>query len=81
MSEEEIRLICYNADMIVCGYAFTQEENSVRIVGLNKPHHALVISRNDEVLETTMDDVEISIVMRYWKRNQKHMEDLYAEVF
>ena len=31
-----------------------------------------------EVTETNMDDIEISIVQKYWKRNKKSMEQAYA---
>lgn len=81
MSNEEINRVCANADMIVCGYAFTKMDDlNVRVLDLRAPHHALVLSPEGEVLETTMDDVELSIVERYWKKNRKHMEDSYAEV-
>jgi hypothetical protein len=34
---------------------------------------------NGEILETSMDDIEIEIVNDYWKRNKKFMEDgIYA---
>ena len=65
--------------MIVCGYAFTKTEDSnIRVLDLKTPHHALVLSPQGEVLETTMNDVELSIVEGYWKKNQKYMEELYA---
>ena len=30
---------------------------------------------NDEVLETSMDDIEIQVVMSYLERNRKFMEN------
>lgn len=30
-----------------------------------------------EVTETNMDDIEINIVQKYWKRNKKLMEQAY----
>lgn len=52
--------------MIVCGYAFTRTEDSnVRVLDLREPHHALLLSEQGEVLETSMDDVELSIVKGY----------------
>lgn len=67
------------ADMIVCGYAFTKTGCShVRVVDLKEPHHALLMSSQGEVLETTMDDVELSIVEGYWDKNKKYMEESYA---
>ena len=65
--------------MIVCGYAFTRTEDSnVRVLDLREPHHALLLSEQGEVLETSMDDVELSIVKDYWEKNKKYMEVSYA---
>ncbi len=65
--------------MIVCGYAFTRTEDSnVRVLDLREPHHALLLSEQGEVLETSMDDVELSIVKGYWEKNKKYMEVSYA---
>lgn len=81
MTANNIEQIASNAIMIVCGYAFMKMDNSnIRIVSLQAPYHALVISAEGEVLETSMDDVELEIVLGYWERNKKHMEDAYAEV-
>lgn len=67
------------ADMIVCGFAFTKTEDAnIRIFDLREPHHAAVISPQGEVLETTMNDVELSIVKGYWEKNHKYMEESYA---
>ena len=62
-------------DMILNGYAFTREENRIRILNLNNPEKALVISEDGTVLETTMDDIEICIVTDYWKSDREFMED------
>lgn len=79
MSADEIRSICSNADMIVCGYAFTRKEDSnIMILQLQMPHHALVMSKDGDILETTMDDVELDIVFGYWLKNKKYMEESYA---
>lgn len=79
MTNEEITQICTSADMIVCGYVFTKTEDSnMRILNLREPHHALILSPQGEVLETTMDDVEINIVKGYLEKNKKTLEDLYS---
>lgn len=62
------------AELIVNGYAFTKNENNIRILNLNNPSKAAVISKNAEVLETSMDDIEIAIVLDYFERNRKYME-------
>ena len=79
MKEEEIKAVAEKAMMIVCGYAFSQtEEGFIRVVYLHLPYHALVMTSEGEVTETNMDDIEISIVQKYWKRNKKLMEQAYA---
>lgn len=70
-----IKEIADRADMIVDGYAFTRENNRIRILNLNNPDKALVISGDGKVLETTMDDIEISIVLDYWNSDREFMED------
>ena len=61
--------------MIVNGYAFTRENNQVRILNLNNTEKALVISERGEILETTMDDIEIRIVLDYWEDDREFMEE------
>ena len=63
------------ADMIVNGYAFTRENNQIRILNLNNLEKALVISEDGKVLETTMDDIEIRIVLDYWNSDCEFMEN------
>lgn len=63
------------AEVIVNGYAFTQDADNVRVLNLNKPEKAAVISKLGEVLETSMDDIELDIVLDYYKRNSKYMEE------
>lgn len=72
---EKIREIADQADMIVDGYAFTREDKQIRILNLNNPDKALVISEDGKVLETTMDDIEIRIVLDYWNSDREFMED------
>jgi len=79
MSVNEIKRIQEDADMIVSGYAFHKKDNfSIQIIQMETPFHALLLSIDGEVLETTMDDIELDIVKTYWAKNKKHMEDAYA---
>ena len=71
----DIKTIADKADIIVNGYAFTRKDDSVHVLNLNSPDKAVVFNKNGEVLETTMDDIEISIASRYLKQNLKYMED------
>ena len=75
---DKLKEIADKADMIVNGYAFTKEGSQIRILNLNNPEKALVISDDGKVLETTMDDIEIRIVLDYWDNNREFMEDINA---
>ena len=72
---EKIKEIADRADMIVNGYAFTRDNGQIRILNLNNIEKAMVISENGEVMGTTMDDIEIRIVLDYWEENREFMED------
>ena len=72
---DKIKEIADKADMIVNGYAFTRENNQIRILNLNNLEKALVISEGGKVLETTMDDIEIRIVLDYWNSDCEFMEN------
>ena len=62
------------ANVIVNGYAFTKAGDAVKVLNLNRPVKAAYLSRSGEVLETSMDDVELDIVLEYYHRNRKYME-------
>ncbi len=47
-------------------------------LSLHAPFHALIVSKDGEVIETNMDDIEISIVLNYWNRNKKTFSEAYA---
>ena len=70
-----INVIADKADMIVNGYAFTRKSDMIQVLNLNSPDKAVVFSSDGEVLETTMDDIELSIASRYLQQNLKYMED------
>ena len=72
---DRIKEIADRADMIVNGYAFTRENDQIRILNLNNMEKALVISADGKVLETTMDDIEIQIVLDYWEDDREFMEN------
>lgn len=70
-----IQEIADNADIIVNGYSFTKENAFIRVLNLNNTEKAAVFSLNCELLETTMDDIELDIVIEYLQKNLKYMED------
>lgn len=63
------------AEVIVNGYAFTKDNMNVKVLNLNKPGKAALLNKEGEVLETSMDDVELDIVLDYYTRNRKYMEE------
>lgn len=71
----DIKSIADKADLIVNGYAFTRKGDIIHVLNLNCPDKAVVFNSVGEVLETTMDDIELSIACRYLQQNLKYMED------
>ena len=71
----DIKNIADKADIIVNGYAFTRADDGIHVLNLNSPDKAVVFSADGEVLETTMDDIELSIASRYLQQNMKYMEE------
>lgn len=71
----DIREIADGADFIVNGYAFTRDNSNVRVLNLNDVRSAAVIDDKGEVVETTMDDIELDIMMSIYSRSKSYMED------
>ena len=71
----DVKNIADKANIIVNGYAFTRIDDRIHVLNLNSPDKAVVFSIDGEVLETTMDDIELSIASRYLQQNLKYMED------
>lgn len=63
------------ADMIINGYAFTKDGENIRVLNLNNPKKAAYLNKNGDVLETSMDDIELDIVLEYYQKNRECMED------
>jgi len=76
----KLKMIADSADMIINGYAFIKDGDNVRVVNLNSPDKALLMDYTGDVLETSMNDIEIDIVLDYYHRNKKYMEVQYALV-
>lgn len=70
----DIVKVADNADMIINGYAFTKDCDNIRVLNLNNYTKAVCLDKNGIVLETTMDDIEISIVKQYYEKNANLME-------
>ena len=71
----EIEKVAQLADFIVNGYSFICENTQIRVLNLNDTSRAAVLDLNGEILETSMDDIEISIVQAYWEKNKQFAEE------
>lgn len=71
----DVMQVADNADMIINGYAFTKTDKYVRVLNLNNPEKAVMIDLTGDVLETSMDDIEIQIVRTYWEKNKELVEE------
>ncbi len=70
-----VKQVADKADMIINGYAFTKEDDLIRVLNLNSPEKAVMMDKSGDVLETSMDDIEIQIVKTYWNKNKALMEE------
>jgi len=64
-----------NADMIINGYAFTKDDENIRVLNLNNEEKSVYLDKNGKVLQTSMDDIEIDIVKKYYEKNMILMEE------
>lgn len=71
----DINQVADAADMIVNGYAFTRCPERYRVLNLNRPERAVVFSKNGDVLETSMDDIEVRIAGDYLEKNRRFVEE------
>ncbi len=71
-----IKKIADEADMILNGYAYTRKQNIIQVLNLNDLKSASVLSLDGDILETTMDDIELSIILDYYKRDRKYMTEI-----
>ena len=70
-----LKEVADKADMIINGYAFTKSTEGFKVLNLNNPKKALLLSLNGEILETSKDDIENQIVKDYFNNNKKFLED------
>lgn len=74
MPEEMLREIADKADMIIRGYAFTREDEWIRVFNLNDRESSMVMLPDGTMFETNMDEIEQALVMDIWGKNAKYME-------
>ena len=78
MPKEELDRICDEADMIIKGYAFKRRESNIEIFNVNDGFSMLVMTAEGVLIETNMNEIEQTLVMRIWVDNAKYMEDISA---
>ena len=72
---EKLKIVADNADAIYNGYAFTRDADNIRVLNLGADGHAAVITASGDVLETSMDDIELALMLGYYGRVAEYMED------
>ena len=73
MPKTQATKIADAADLIVGGYAMMKHELGIQIVNLASGN-ALIVSKDYEILETSMEDLEVAVAIGYLKTNQSFME-------
>ena len=75
----DIEAVASTADMTVNGYAFSQEDDDrIRVLNLNSPTTAAVLDSEGNVLETSMDDMELGIVRGFFSNNREFLGTNHA---
>lgn len=69
----EMKKIAEKADMIINGYAFTIIQAGIQVVNLDRGT-ACVLDEKNQVIESSMDDIELDIVNGYYQRNKRFLE-------
>lgn len=75
MNNIDLQQIIDRSAFIVDGYAFSEKEDIIEIVALELPNHVLLMSPDGDIIESSMDDIEITIVQDYWHRNKKYLKE------
>ena len=75
MSEQEIRNVADEADIIIDGYTYTkQEDGTIRVLNLNNTDEACVLDKSGEMIEASMSDEVLFRVKAYYFKNRELME-------
>ena len=69
----DVKKLADEAEVIVQGYAFIPKGEGITIIDLHKPEHAAYFY-NDELVETSMDEIEAFKVTKLYRNNVKYME-------
>ena len=74
MSIDRKKEIADQAEVIINGYAVIKNDIGMLVVNLNADNASAVFDRNDEMLETSMDDIDLAIAHDYLIKSKKDME-------
>ena len=67
------------ADAIIEGYAFERYEAGIRVTNLNNGHGVAVFSEEGKMIESNMDEIELSLAKELLMSVKKYMgEEAYA---
>ena len=68
--------IADEADVIIDGFAFIKKNGGrITMINLNREGHAALVLPTGEVMESSMDNIELAIAMEYLNRAKDYMED------
>ncbi len=72
--------IAEEAEVIISGYAFLRFDSHIKVVDLNDKKGVAVFETDGTLIETNMDDIQLTLTKKYLKKAVKYMEEDNAEV-
>ena len=70
----DLKQISDDADMIVCGFAYKKTNEGISVFDLNNGKGAAVFADDGTLIDTSMDDIELSSAKKHYMANAKYME-------
>lgn len=71
----DVKKCAEEADVIINGYAIERCEDGFRVLNLNDGAGTAVFQKDGKLVETNMDDIEVSIARDHMLRSLKYMEE------
>jgi hypothetical protein len=71
----DLEKIADDADVIISGYAITKCPEGLQVFNLNNAMGAAVFQKDGTLVETNMDDIELTIAKEYMLSGLKYMEE------
>lgn len=76
----DMETMANEAEVIICGYAVSRYAFGFRVINLHDLGSCSIFRGDGCLIETNMNDVELSVAREYFKRALKYMEDGNAEI-